>query len=440
MVFVQLEMVRFAHSFPTHPQPHTHRQNLKAPTTKATQMATVDLEWWDARASDLFEPFTLSGDTYNAKCKIPGICPDGGVCSMKVPANGGEPNFPQARKRHMQKHKSARNGKTHQCEAASTPLVTPEVAPPGGSLTQDQVDSLVAHGVRKVITDLASLPKAMCDDFYHALLEASPEARKLLVPKIARLCVDHLFKKTAGGDKKAIADRIASEKEQDEIREEEDRNCRLRAEPWRDLFTQPIPAEDWTAVLLHLFIEHGYGFRLLIGIDDEGEPSEESLAETCQLPTLVKLLQGYWSGSTLEGYLGEFEHPSGRTIELAFHSKHWTYLSYGLPYSNRKSLVVAKNKHSLPRMEVTEPGDMPWDAEPTVGRPATFVLVERPPAIPFLLRRRPSEHSVSSALAVPSLAPPQKMQKCDAGNAEEGDAYAPSLRAAVHGAPLETER
>ena len=171
----------------------------------------------DQSTSSLFGDFVQQGDIYRAKCLIPGHCPDGGICVMNAPKNGGAPNFPQARKRHIQKHQ--RQGID---PASSTQLVTQEVvlAPPGGSLTQEQVDSLTNLGIQRGIVDLASLPKAMCDEYYYSLLKVSPDARRLLMQKVSKDCADYLYQK----GKETLR--------QQEENAREAWLARRRAEPW----------------------------------------------------------------------------------------------------------------------------------------------------------------------------------------------------------------
>ena len=63
--------------------------------------------WLDAKPITLFGDFEREGDSFVARCLIPGDCPDNGVCSLKAPAGGGQPNFSMARTRHIQKHHAA---------------------------------------------------------------------------------------------------------------------------------------------------------------------------------------------------------------------------------------------------------------------------------------------------------------------------------------------
>ena len=166
-----------------------------------------------------------------------------------------------------------------------------------------------------------------------------------------------------------------------------------------------------------MFIEHRYGFQLHLGYDYETGKgvSAESLAQQCHLPKLITLVQGYkfpspfsdeWcfaDGESYIGYRGEFEHPSGKRIQLDFSPRLLFHLSRPLRYAD---------KSSLPLLYATEPGDWPWDAEPKYGKPPKL----EPPAprlARLCIRRIDAKAPVEPADE--SLAPPQKVQKCDAG-------------------------
>ena len=427
--------------------PSTHHHRTHATLVRISKafasLQAIPMEnppaWFGAKPITLFGDFEPEGDSFVAKCLIPGDCPDNGVCSLKAPAGGGQPNFSMARTRHIQKHHAA--GKKRPVDP-STQLVAPQqvvVAPLGGALTQQQVDSLVALGVCKGIQELARLPPEMCRRVYEDLMDAGPEVRKQLIQRIINESVKHLFEKNTGVAQallkrqrkqeidEAVERRIADEEHEKES-QEEDRKAANRAMPWYERFGQPIPAEEWDAGLLDKFFEHVLGFMVLEGKNEEGEfiMREESIAKRCQLPKLVGLIAGFpchdfWNRnqSGFDAFLGRFRHPSGSEIELQFRFNHlgrFTSACLGKDYN-----FIAPDLKRLPHMEPMAAQDMPWAATPESERPVTRPDGVAPKIEPqgFLLRSPPGvAMSATPAQAVAQADGPLEMflDACDASS------------------------
>ena len=114
------------------------------------------------------------------------------------------------------------------------PPTTIILAPEGGSLSQEQVDSLVAVGVHNCVTELALMPAESSVGFCRDLLLAGPEGRKKLANKITTKFADLSWKINAFKEEKLLAycqekevqERIkqleAEEKERKRVQQEAD--------------------------------------------------------------------------------------------------------------------------------------------------------------------------------------------------------------------------
>jgi hypothetical protein len=258
------------------------------------------------------------------------------------------------------------------------------LAPNGGSLSQDQVDNLVALDVRNCINELALMPNDSSAGFYRDLVLAGPEGRKKLSQRITAKFADISWKVNAGNEerllkyrqdqefKKRLAQLQAEEAEEERKKreadeeaheqEEENKLLRQRALPWLKRFNNPIQIESWDDRLLHAWHDNKLGLQLL-GKDID------TLAKTCQLPKLVKYLAFYpHYNSTNEAlrlpppaFLGEFEHPTGGKIHLTC-----------LLSRYREQLRLPDNWESMPKLEPTPMYKMPWMRDPTPKYPTNI--------------------------------------------------------------------
>ena len=262
------------------------------------------------------------------------------------------------------------------------------LAPEGGSLSQDQADTLVRLGEGAVVTELAKLPPETSAGLYHDLVSAGPAGRKKLANKITTKFADFSWKVNAGvGEgivkyqieketKRRIAE-LEKEREEEERRqqkkdedalaqEEEEREKRIAALPWLQRFSKPIAASEWDAPLLHAWSKHEPGIELLVGIEEA-----KLLAQTCQHPRLVGLvavLKAYSHPQAAhpgDGYIGEFEHPSGEIIRIAVENR--------MLASFDGYVAILKDTRprfaSLPRLPAVLPHQRPWLVDPTPMRP-----------------------------------------------------------------------
>lgn len=279
---------------------------------------------------------------------------------------------------------------TTQHSMSTAPEAMVILAPPGGSLSQKQVDDLVAVGIRSGIEELAFLKPETSAGLCEALLAGGQAGRKKLLDTIASKWSKYKWLVNAGKDEaqaKWIMDKeikeakaLWDEKVDKEIKEakalrdakeerqaswdRDDRNAMREAAPWVEHFTKPIPADEWTASLLYAWEQHGHGMALRL------RTSIGALSKVCQLPRLVRLVAKYakthdYGNFAASGFIGTFEHPSGKTIDqLAFQPTTLYALDGGM------DIFQATDQRALPLL--SKPMVMPWMFEnPEAARPTT---------------------------------------------------------------------
>lgn len=163
-------------------------------------------------------------------------------------------------------------------------------------------------------------------------------------------------------------ERRQQEEDEDALAQEEvERAKRIAALPWLQRFSKPIAASEWDAPLLHAWFNHYTGIQLLVGYE-----KAKLLAQTCQHPRLVGLvavLEAYSRPPAAhpgDGYIGEFEHPSGETIRIAFPN-----LMLGR-FDGIGAILKDTRMASLPRLPAVPTYQRPWLVDPTPKRPTNL--------------------------------------------------------------------
>ena len=279
------------------------------------------------------------------------------------------------------------------------PPTTVILAPDGGSLSQHQVDDLVAVGVCNCITELALMPAESSAAFYNDLILAGPDGRKKLANKITTKFADLSWKINAGTQEKLLAYRqeiefkqrvaqVEAEEEDRKQREERanknaahiedlERQSREEALPWLERFSKPIDSSEWDATLLHKWAQMRKGLPLLV--DDI-----ESLARKCQLPSFVRYLAVHpqynrdpQRNPDADGFLGEFTHPNGDHLHIHFASTTRCLVHLGVPPLSNEEIKA------LPHLQASPSYGLPWNVDPTPAYPTN--IAGGGPFVKFLL-------------------------------------------------------